>query len=233
MIEAIVMAAQTSAGAWPTLRTLTADEIQMVTMIFTAVAALASAYAAWVSSQQIKIAHSDLRLQDQNGRVSVLTQLSDRWTEVLKEALYDIRKDSVSFANAHTSFNSARDFMGSHHWQKMRKMCNFYEFVGLLVFNKILHLETVLVIITVQGGDYAIAKSTIDRLRNEYRPDIYLFWDWLDIQCNSGDSLETRMAQKRKEIDALKAHWAQQPGGLAQHWGGGQNPFDPAAKPGI
>jgi hypothetical protein len=196
------------------------------------VSSLGAAVASVAALYQIKSMRKGVEIQDQDGRVSVLLDVRSLWTNTLS-SLYEVRDPTSGCANAEASFASVTDFMRSTQWQKLRVVCNFYEFVGPLAFNGVLRLETLLVIVTVRASDYQLAKASIDRLRRDYRQDIYLFWDWLDIQCNHARDLPQAMDDKRREMNALAQHWAakgSQPPSTAR---GGLNPFDPSAKPGL
>jgi hypothetical protein len=197
-----------------------------------AVSSIGAAVASVAAVLQIQAMTKGIQLQDQDGRVSVLLDVMNRWSNTLP-SLYAIRERSSECATAEASYEHVTDFMLSDHWAKLRVVCNFYEFVGLLAFNKVLRLETLLVIITVRPSDYQLAKASIDRLRRDYRKDIYLFWDWLDIQCNHGADLPRAMKEKRLELEALDARWAQGGAGPSPSLRSGLNPFATSAKPGL
>jgi len=194
------------------------------------VSSIAAAIASVAAVLQIQSMRRGVQLQDQDGRVSILHDVMNRWSATLP-ALYEVRERHAEFANADAQFEDVTDFMRSEYWAKLRIVCNFYEFAGLLAHSRALRLETLLVIITVRASDYAIAKAAIDRLRRDYRKDIYLFWDWLDMQCNCTD-LQTALRDKRKELVALQEHWKDQHGHRTQRRGG-LDPFSPLAKRGL
>jgi hypothetical protein len=196
------------------------------------VSSVAAAIASIAAVLQIRAMAKGVQLQDQDGRVSVLLDVMNRWSATLP-ALYAIRKKSNECATAEASFAEVTDFMASEHWAQLRQVCNFYEFVGLLAYNKVLRLETLLVIITVRQSDYDLAKASIDRLRRDYRKDIYLFWDWLNLQCNHDGNAQQAIKEKRLELAALAKRWESKEATAPPQRLSGLNPFAPSAKVGL
>jgi hypothetical protein len=197
------------------------------------VSSVAAALATIASLMQAQLTMRGVRLQDQDGRVNVLLNVMQRWSDCLKD-LYKIRHKAEEFKAAPEKFTDVTEFMASEYWQTLRVVCNFYEFCGLLAYNKILRIETLLVIITVRRSDYEIARPAIERLRKDYRPDIYLFWDWLDMACNT--PLATmRLTRKARaaELDAIRKAFGERPGAGIPGAANGANPFDPDEKIGL
>lgn len=199
--------------------------------IAAAVSSVGAAVASVAAVLQIQSMRKGVQLQDQAGRVSVLLDVMNRWSNTLP-ALYEVREKAGEFQNAQAGFEKVTDFMRSDYWAKLRVVCNFYEFVGLLAYNGVLRLETLLVIITVRASDYELAKPSIDRLRQDYRKDIYLFWDWLHLQCNHPDDERAALRAKRQELEALNQHWAKA-ADLKSRINEGLDPFAPSAKRGL
>jgi hypothetical protein len=207
-------------------------------MDWTWAGAVLSAFFAAISGvaalMQARMQQRGLKLQDHDGRVTVLLELMKRWDETLKP-LYAMREQAAAFKASPGQFETVPQFMNSDYWKTMRQVCNFYEFAGLLVYNKVLRAETLLVIITVRGDDYEIARPAIDRLRLQYRPDIYLLWDWLVHTCAGED--ERAVKAKHDEIDAVRERFlkykAEEGVTVNTHALTSLNPFDPKEKPGL
>lgn len=201
------------------------------------VSSVAAALATIASLLQAQLTMRGVKLQDQDGRVNVLLSVDQRWSETLK-SLYKMRHQAEEFRNAPAKYAAVTEFMASEYWQTLRIVCNFYEFVGMLAFHKILRIETLLVIITVRRDDYEIARASIERLRQDYRPDIYLFWDWLDMACNT-PLARLRLARQARhaELEAIRKAFEERKiaaGGLITAGAAcGANPFDPDEKLGL
>ena len=139
---------------------------------------IAAAIAAFFSFLQGRTMARSERLRDQQGKTTVLLEVADRWTDIL-QVRYRVRANIENYRNPQERYRDIREFMASEDWQHLRVLCNFYEFLGMLVYYKIMSISTVLVLVTVDESDFDAAKPSIDWLRSEYRDDIYLFWDWL------------------------------------------------------
>lgn len=183
---------------------------------------------------QVQAQQRGLKLQDHDGRVSVLLELMQRWDQTLPH-IYAMREKADEHRAASANFPTVPQFMNSPYWKTMREVCNFYEFAGLLVYNKVLRAETLLVIITVRPDDYEIARPAIDRLRSEYRPDIYLLWDWLVHTCAGED--ERALKTRRAELADARARFLKYKAdtGVPVNTAAlaSLDPFDPSEKPGL
>jgi hypothetical protein len=148
--------------------------------IAAAVSSVGAAVAAIVAAIQAFVAAESHKVTDRNSRAQILLEIADRWTEVLK-VRYEIRKDLDRYKKLRETYAalSVREFTATDEWRNLRVLCNFYEFIGLITYHKLISLETMLVLVTVDRADYDLARPVVEWLRKEYRPDIYLFWDWV------------------------------------------------------
>jgi hypothetical protein len=140
-----------------------------------AISAFAAAVAAGISAIQGFIARRSTELTDHYGRTQLLLNVTDRWTAVLP-VRYRVRQKTYDNVQ---SYGSVDKFLASEDWQLARQVCNFYEFVGLLVYHRMLRVSTLLVFVTVDPADFERLRPAITYLRENYRSDIYLFWDYL------------------------------------------------------
>jgi len=140
---------------------------------------------AFASFRQAKIAKQTAETIEENGKIQTLLDVRDSWTECLSH-IYKFRQNRVDYTGLRDKFDNLQDFMADELWQgRLRQICNFYEYVGLLVHHEILEANTILVFVTVEPGDRKIADEAITWLREDYKEDIYLYWDWL-IEKTSG-----------------------------------------------
>jgi len=154
-----------------------------IPLIIAAVSSLFAFLAAAASWRQAQAAKQGIMIQEQSSRVHALLDVRDRWTDCLPH-LYQFRHNADNFRNIRQKYSTVQEFMASPEWgQMLRPICNFYEFIGVLAHHKILQKDTILVFVTVNPADRQVADEAIKWLREDYRDDIYLYWDWLVENC--------------------------------------------------
>ena len=127
----------------------------------------------WQTSQNM------LRTQ-KTEQAQLYFEIATRWSAVLQK-LYLVRAaPPPSLAELEANHGTCADFMKSSQWKdEYRMICNFFEDLGLLVYNKNIPIEIIRVLVTVSNDDYMLMKPVLDYLRKCYRHDIYSFWNYL------------------------------------------------------
>ncbi len=109
-------------------------------------------------------------------------ELTDRWAKIL-ELLYELRtKSAPTKEELEARYPAYADFMATAEWRgTYRPICNFFEDVGLLVKRKVIDINVVRVLVTVDPKDYELLRGVLEYLRQHYtdRWDIYIFWNYL------------------------------------------------------
>lgn len=142
--------------------------------------------AAFASFRQATIAKHSTLVQEENCKLRALLDVRDQWSNCLAHR-YKIKQHSETYSNIKEKYDSLPEFMASPEWsERLRPICNFYEYVGLLAHHEVLKLETMLVFVTIDPQDREIASEAIAWLRDEYRTNIYKYWDWLlEVSMNA------------------------------------------------
>ncbi|GGD08949.1 hypothetical protein [Aquisalinus flavus] len=127
----------------------------------------------WQTSQNM------LRTQ-KTEQAQLYFEIASRWSAVLQK-LYLVRATPPpSLEDLEKNHASCADFMKSSQWKdEYRMICNFFEDLGLLVYNRNIPIEIIRVLVTVSNADYMLMKPVLDYLRKCYRHDIYSFWNYL------------------------------------------------------
>lgn len=107
-------------------------------------------------------------------------EIAQRWTDILK-LLYHVRNNPPpDLATLQAQYPDPKLFMQTPEWQQTyRPICNFYEDVGLMVKTGNLSIKELTVLVTIIDSDYLLLKPVISYLREKYRPDIYIFWNYI------------------------------------------------------
>lgn len=173
----------------------TPDIIQLAAVLGAAVSAAFSARAASSAKdqavstrRQTEILAKDHQLAVSTTKAQSLFQISDKWTAIYPSrnavlASRDISKTALlqKYGNDYSLFlNSEED------WTSVREVCNFFEFLGMLVQGDFVDKEHLFVVVTVDRFDdpeypdgilYSKLKGRIEYLRQVYRSDIYEYYD--------------------------------------------------------
>ena len=106
--------------------------------------------------------------------------IAENWTAIL-QTLYSVRENPPpTLEQLEQKYPTYQSFMATDVWKnEYRVICNFFEDIGLIVYNKNLPLETIQVLVTVSEDDYFLMKPVLDFVRKNYRQDIYHFWNYL------------------------------------------------------
>lgn len=138
--------------------------------IFTAIMLLVGVYQNTVSQKRAERAD----------QARLYFDIASRWTAIL-QILYRVRNDPPESLEAlEARYPHCRDFMQQAVWKdEYRMICNFFEDLGLLVYNKNMSVKIIRVLVTVSPNDYMLMKPVLDYLRQHYRDDIYCFWNYL------------------------------------------------------
>lgn len=107
-------------------------------------------------------------------------EVAQRWTVILK-LLYHVRNNPPpSLEELERTYPDPRQFTSTEDWQETyRPICNFFEDIGLMVKTGTMTIKELRVLVTVLDSDYVLLKPVITYLRRKYRPDIYIFWNYL------------------------------------------------------
>jgi len=113
-------------------------------------------------------------------RAQLYFTISERWAVVL-QSLYRTRgAPPPSLEELEQTYPDVRDFMQTPAWKDdYRLICNFFEDMGLIVYQKSLPVTTIQVLVTVSENDYRLMRPVLLYLRKHYRPDIYVLWNYL------------------------------------------------------
>jgi len=127
----------------------------------------------WQTSQNM------LRTQ-KTEQAQLYFEIATRWSAVLQK-LYVVRAaPPPSLQELEKYYDSCAEFMTTSQWKDdYRMICNFFEDLGLLVYNGNIPIEIIRVLVTVSNDDYMLMKPVLDYLRKCYRHDIYSFWNYL------------------------------------------------------
>ncbi|NHK29606.1 hypothetical protein FF098_016990 [Parvularcula flava] len=127
----------------------------------------------WQTSQNM------LRTQ-KTEQAQLYFEIATRWSAVLQK-LYVVRAaPPPSLQELEQYYDNCADFMTTSQWKdEYRMICNFFEDLGLLVYNKNIPIDIIRVLVTVSNDDYILMKPVLDYLRKCYRHDIYSFWNYL------------------------------------------------------
>jgi len=131
---------------------------------------------------------------------NVYFKVAERWTATLS-LLYQVRNmPPPSLEELEKKYPNAKDFMATDEWRSnYRLICNFFEDMGLFVHNKNIPLGTRRVLVTISEDDYLLMKPVLDYLRNNYRQDIYIFWNYLLREAHRHDALRPFAGRKPYE----------------------------------
>lgn len=135
---------------------------------------------------------------------NVYFKIAERWTSTLT-LLYQVRNTPPPTLEAlEAKYPNAKDFMATTEWRtNYRLICNFFEDMGLFVYNKNIPLGTLRVLVTISEDDYMLMKPVLDYLRAHYREDIYIFWNYLLREANRRQAL--RPFENRKLYEPRRA----------------------------
>ena len=149
---------------------LTFDGSAFALTVFTAFMLLVGLYQSTVS----------LIRSQKTEQAELYFEIATRWTATLK-VLYQVRNNPPpTTAQLEAQYGSCADFMSTAEWRETyRPICNFFEDLGLLVYNKNIPIEIIRVLVTVSPNDYLLMKPVLDYVRGNYRHDIYSFWNYL------------------------------------------------------
>ena len=150
------------------------------------ISALAIVSAAVFAFFQIKWAAS-------SDRARIFMKIADRWSDI-----YDARnhvlaepvltKDAIFERHG----RDYKKFLASDEWKAIRPVCNFFEFLGVILHQKFIRGEELFVLVTVDvfkeivdredvlvpdGVMFSKLRGPIEYLREVYRPDIYVLYD--------------------------------------------------------
>lgn len=131
---------------------------------------------------------------------NVYFKIAERWTTTLN-LLYQVRNaPPPSLETLEAMYPNAKDFMATDEWRtNYRLICNFFEDMGLFVYNKNIPLGTLRVLVTISEDDYLLMKPVLDYLRANYREDIYIFWNYLLREANRHHALRPFEGRKLYE----------------------------------
>ena len=110
-------------------------------------------------------------------QVSVLSSIQDTWI-----AIYPTRNTLLArhYSPAEWEVREPKDILSCSEWLDIvGPVANFYEFLGVLVYRGYVRPETLFVLVTVDKITRQNADPLISRLRQTYRADLYVFWDYL------------------------------------------------------
>jgi hypothetical protein len=130
-------------------------------------------------------------------QVRMLLRLSEEWNRVLslRYELFDELKSAnlTTQSDVESKYTDWKLFLNSNEWKKIREVINFYEFLGILLEKQYVEEDEAFVLVSVdhfprklgtgqrvsahEGEFYRLVKPYIAFLRDNYREDIYLYYD--------------------------------------------------------
>jgi hypothetical protein len=164
-----------------------------VTDLASVISTLFAAIATLFSFLQIQKNTIQMKHQQQAERARVFMEITDRWSKI-----YPIRNHALAapvVSKEDLLKNYGRDYkayLDSQEWKDLRGVCNFFEFLGVVLHQKFITPGELFVLVTVDvfkqeaaghveqvpdGVMYSRLKGPISYLREVYRPDIYVFYD--------------------------------------------------------
>jgi hypothetical protein len=131
----------------------------------------------------------------------MLLRISEEWNRVLplRYELFDELKiaNLKSRADVERKFSDWKAFLNSDEWKKIREVINFYEFLGILLKKEYVEEDEAFVLVSVdhfprklgsgqrvsahEGEFYELVRPYIEFLRDNYREDIYLYYDHIAL----------------------------------------------------
>lgn len=135
--------------------------------------------------------------QRRSFQVRMLLRLSEEWNRILplRYELFDDLKTAnlQTKADVENEYSDWKVFLSSDEWKKIREVINFYEFLGILLKKEYVEEDEAFVLVSVdhfprklgtglrasaqEGEFYKLVKPYIEFLRDNYRDDIYLYYD--------------------------------------------------------
>ena len=174
---------------------------------FTAVTTMAAALAAFLSAffsqkssaislRQLETNERYTESHDRSVRANMFMAIAKEWSRVYKARNTLLSSTTVLTANdLYQKYGTKyRQFLQTDEWrQTLRPMCNFYEILGVMLEQKAIAPGPLFVLVTVdtfeavdssgartpcpEGVMYQRLKGPIEYLRQQYRADIYEFYD--------------------------------------------------------
>jgi hypothetical protein len=138
---------------------------------------------------QLRNAIKGLQGGDKAFRAQIFMQITDKWSAIYKQrnAVLESEPTTVKQLEENKNYQendrpSYRKFLASEEWKGIREVCNFFEFLGLTLHQGFIEAGPLFVLVTVEDKEGKMSRNLrpyIAYLRKHYRPDIYVFYDYL------------------------------------------------------
>lgn len=118
-----------------------------------------------------------LRRTTRQHQVTVLSDIQESWIKIYPTRNTLLATDYRQIAWDELDY---QDILARPEWlEVVGPVANFYEFLGLLVHQKYVRPEVLFVLVTVDKNSRRNADPLISQLRETYRGDLYIYWDYL------------------------------------------------------
>jgi hypothetical protein len=159
------------------------------------ISAIAAAVAAVFNYLQSRRSAKQLSIQQKSERARIFKEIADRWSDIYQKRNDVLAAPILTQADLMNTYrNNYKQFLKTKEWTNLRDVCNFFEYLGVMLHEGYIEpgplfvLVTVDVYVDVENGQetkndigvmYSRLKGPIDYLRHVYRRDIYVFYDYL------------------------------------------------------
>lgn len=130
-----------------------------------------------VTAYGLVLTFQSLQRTTRQHQISVLSSIQETWIKIYatRNKLLAQQHDPAEWKG-----REPKDILSCSTWlDVVGPVANFYEFLGILVYKGYVRPETLFVLVTVDRITRQNADPLISQLRHSYRPDLYVFWDYL------------------------------------------------------
>jgi hypothetical protein len=134
------------------------------------------------SSFQTRIAIKGAQRGDKSFRADIFMKIADKWSAIYETRNTVLNAEPTTLEQLEAKYTNYRPFLASAEWKGIREVCNFFEFLGVVLHEGFIDKGPLFVLVTVQDKEGKMSRNLkpyIQYLRKHYRPDIYIFYDHL------------------------------------------------------
>ena len=153
----------------------------------------------------ISIAVFQLRRVDRTFRSQIFMQISDKWSVIYPQRNRVLNSEPTTLKQLQEKYaGNYRSFLASEEWNGIREVCNFFEFLGVILHQGFIEAGPLFALVTVEdaeGNTSSNLRPYIAFLRKHYRPDVYVFYDYLLEQYESHKATPFSPNAKKRVFD--------------------------------
>jgi hypothetical protein len=153
----------------------------------------------------VSIAVSQLRRVDRTFRAQIFMQISDKWSVIYPQRNRVLNSEPTTLKQLQEKYaGNYRPFLASEEWNSIREVCNFFEFLGVILHEGFIEAGPLFALVTVEDAEGKTSGNLgpyIAFLRKHYRPDVYEFYDYLLGQYEKHKGMRFSPNAQRRVFD--------------------------------